>query len=135
MPREYRMQRRVQFSETDAARLVHFSNFFRYMEDAEHALWRDAGMSISSADRGIGWPRVAASFDYHRPLHFEDEFEVSIRIVTLASRTIKYACEITKDGEKIATGSLTIACVRRVPGEPMRATEIPPDIAARLSSV
>jgi acyl-CoA thioesterase FadM len=51
----------VQFSETDAAGIVHFSNFFRYFEDAEHALWREAGGSILDRDSAIGWPRVAAS--------------------------------------------------------------------------
>ena len=130
MKSEYRLRRRVQFYETDAAGMVHFSCFFRYMEEAEHALWREAGMSISSAGREIGWPRVAASFEYHRPLRFEDEFDVTIRVVAVAARTIEYACEITKDGSPVATGSLTIACVVRKPGEPMRATEIPADIAA-----
>ena len=37
---EHRLQRRVEFSETDAAGIVHFSNFFRYMEGAEHAFLR-----------------------------------------------------------------------------------------------
>ena len=44
---EFRLKRRVQFYETDAAGIVHFSTYFRYMEEAEHALWRDAGMSIA----------------------------------------------------------------------------------------
>ena len=48
MPSEYRLRRRVQFHETDAAGIVHFSWFYRYMEEAEHALWRQAGLSIHS---------------------------------------------------------------------------------------
>ena len=47
MPSEFRLRRRVQFYETDAAGMVHFSWFFRYMEEAEHALWREAGLSIA----------------------------------------------------------------------------------------
>ena len=73
---EYRYRRRVQFHEMDAAGIVHFSWFFRYMEEAEHALWRAAGLSIAPPGSDIGFPRVAASFDYHRPLRFEDEFDV-----------------------------------------------------------
>ena len=41
------MTRRVQFHETDLAGLVHFSIFFRYMEEAEHALWRAAGEKLN----------------------------------------------------------------------------------------
>ncbi|MFM8187245.1 MAG: acyl-CoA thioesterase [Pirellula sp.] len=38
--------RRVEFAETDAAGIVHFSSFFLYMEQAEHALFRSLGLSI-----------------------------------------------------------------------------------------
>ncbi|HCE02754.1 MAG TPA: acyl-CoA thioesterase, partial [Acidobacteria bacterium] len=44
---EFRLTRRVQFYETDSAGIVHFSVFFRYMEEAEHAMWRAAGLSIA----------------------------------------------------------------------------------------
>ena len=43
----FRYSRRVQFAETDLAGIVHFSWMFRYMEEAEHALWRAAGLSIA----------------------------------------------------------------------------------------
>jgi YbgC/YbaW family acyl-CoA thioester hydrolase len=86
---EYRLKRRVQFYETDAAGIVHFSWFPRYMEEAEHALWREAGLSIHAADTEIGWPRVAVSFEYHASLHFEDEFEVWIRIAAVTRRSIR----------------------------------------------
>ena len=80
--------RRVQFSETDAAGIVHFSNFFRYFEDAEHELWRKAGLSIHPEKSPIGWPRVAASCEFHRPLKFEQEFEVTCAISEMTKRTI-----------------------------------------------
>jgi acyl-CoA thioester hydrolase len=129
---EYRFTRRVQFYETDAAGIVHFSWFFRYMEEAEHALWRAAGISIHSPDAEIGWPRVAASFEYHRALRFEQEFEVRLRIAEMTKKTIRYGCVLAQGESRIATGELTIACVRRRPNEPMKAIEIPPDIAARF---
>ena len=44
MPQGFRYTRRVQFSETDLAGIAHFSTYFRYMEEAEHALWRAAGL-------------------------------------------------------------------------------------------
>jgi YbgC/YbaW family acyl-CoA thioester hydrolase len=129
---EHRLRRRVQFHETDAAGLVHFSCFFRYMEEAEHALWRAAGLSIAPPGSLIGWPRQEASFDYHRALHFEDEFEIDIRIVAIEERKIRYVCELTKDAKRVARGGLTIVCVSKRPGEAMRAMPIPPEIRARL---
>jgi acyl-CoA thioester hydrolase len=126
------MRRRVQFYETDAAGMVHFTSFFRYMEEAEHSMWREVGLSIAPEGAEMGWPRVAASFEYHRPLLFEQEFDVTIRVVAIAARTIEYVCEITRDGAKIATGSLRIACVRRRTGEPIKSVDIPPEIAERF---
>ena len=134
MPSEIHLKRRVQFYETDAAGIVHFSWFFRYMEEAEHALWREAGLSIHPGGSEIGWPRVATSFEFKRPLRFEDEFEVHLRIAEITRRTIRYACRIAQGEATIATGELTIACVRRVAGEPMKSIEIPAEIAARFQA-
>ncbi len=131
MPSEHRIKRRVQFYETDMAGIVHFSWFFRYLEEAEHAMWRDAGLSIAGG-AGIAWPRVEAAFEFHRPLKFEDEFEVHLRIVGKDARTIRYEGVISKDGERVAIGRMTIKCVSRKPGEPMRSMDIPPEIDSRF---
>ena len=129
---EYRLRRRVNFYELDSAGIVHFSWFFRYMEEAEHALWREAGLSIAAPDREIGFPRVSTTFDYHQPLRYEEEFEVHVRIAAIAQKTIRYTCLVQRGDARIASGSLTIACVSRTPGEPMRAIAIPDDIASRF---
>jgi acyl-CoA thioester hydrolase len=129
---EYRLRRRVHFYETDAAGIVHFSVFFRYMEEAEHALWREAGLSIHPFEGEIGFPRVATSFDFHQPLRFEQEFDVCMRIVAMTRKTIRYACLVMQGETRIATGSLTIVCVRQRGNEPMTAIEIPPEVSARL---
>ena len=132
MTSAYRLTRRVQFHETDAAGIVHFSWFFRYMEEAEHALWRAAGLSIAAPGAEIGWPRVAASFEFTKPLHFEDEFEVHLWITAKTKKTIQYKALIASAGETLASGSLIIACVSRRPGEPMKAINIPPEVDSRL---
>jgi acyl-CoA thioester hydrolase len=134
LPTEFRLRRRVQFYETDVAGIVHFSWFFRYMEEAEHALWREAGLSIHPTQSDIGWPRVSASCDFHRPLRFEQEFDVEIRVTDVTKRTISYSCVMTQDGQKIATGYLKIACVRKGTDGGMRSIDIPPEIAARFGS-
>ena len=128
---EYTLHRRVHFYETDAAGIVHFSNFFRYMEEAEHALWREAGLSIANRKAPVGFPRVAASFEYHRPRRVEDEFDVCIKVVAKSEKTMRYQCVLTKGDETIATGSLTIVCVSTAE-QPMKAVPIPPDIASRF---
>ena len=129
---EHRLRRRVQFYETDAAGIVHFSWYFRYMEEAEHALWREAGLSVAPPGSELHWVRVAASCEFHGALYFEQEFEVWIRIVAMTRNTIRYASLIARGDTRIATGTHTVGCVLIRPNEPLRSTNCPPEIAARF---
>ena len=129
---EHRYRRRVQFVEVDSARIVHFSHFFRYMEEAEHALWRAAGLSIATRGDGFGYPRVAASFEYHAPLQLEDEFDVHLRIVKITRASMAYACAVSRDGERIATGGLTVVCVTRGEDGRMVSAPFPDDVRNRF---
>jgi len=129
---EHTYHRQVQFPETDASGIVHFTNFFKYVEEAEHAMWRAAGLSIAVMDAELSWPRVAASFEFKRPLQFEAEFDVHLKVAEKTRKTIRYSAVLRKGGEEIAAGSLTIICVRRRPGEPARAMDMPLDIADRF---
>ena len=125
-------RRRVQFAETDLAGIVHFTWFFRYMEEAEHALWRAAGLTIARAGETAGWPRLSASFDFKAPLRFEDEFEVQVRIAEVTGRSLRYDFTIVKGGSLIGRGSIATAHVSKTPGEPMKALTLPAEVVARL---
>ena len=72
------------------------------------------------------------SFEYFRPLRFEEEFEAHLRIVEIAEKRIRYSCTLTCDGARVATGTMTIVCVSRKPNEPMKSIPIPAQILSRL---
>lgn len=133
MAHSYKIRRRVEFSETDMAGIVHFSNFYRYMESVEHAFFRSLGLSIAPGGE-IGWPRVHASFDFRKPLRFEEEFEVELLVKEKRARSLMYTIIVRKlDGTEVARGTLGVACIRKdaATGE-MRATQIPEEIAALI---
>jgi acyl-CoA thioester hydrolase len=131
----FRYHRRVQFAETDLAGIVHFSWMFRYMEEAEHALWRAAGLTVSSKGSDIGWPRVKATFEFRSPLHFEDEFEVHVRLTGVGTSRLEYEHTIVRGETLIGIGAMTVVAVRYVPGEGMRSIALPPDLVDRLRQV
>jgi YbgC/YbaW family acyl-CoA thioester hydrolase len=118
MPHEFKTIRRIEFAETDLAGIVHFSNFFRMMESAEHAFFRSLGFSIHSyvdsnePGRAIGWPRVSASCDYFRPLRFEDEVEIHLLVAEVRNRSIRYEFAFRKVGEsgEVARGTMAAVC-------------------------
>ena len=124
--------RRVEFAETDAAGMVHFSMFFRYMEEAEHALWRAAGLNIWESGENLSWPRISATFDFRSPLKFQDEFEVHTDMGTVTRSTIQWNHTVTRDGAVIGTGSIIAVCVEKAADGSMKSTEIPAALISRL---
>lgn len=139
MPSEYVFTRTVEFCETDAAGIMHFSNYFRFMEAAEHAFVRSLGLTIFETppqNPPIGWPRVAVSCEYKRPFRFEDKVEVHLKVTAKSEKSITYGFTFRKAGEKedCATGSVTVVCVTFREGR-MQATFIPKDFAEKIEAV
>ena len=128
---EYTLRRRVNFYEVDEARIVHFSNYFRYMEEAEFALWTSAGVSLEPGSE-FAFPRVAASFEYHAPLRFADEIDVRLQIAHIGTSSLRYKCEITRGTTPVATGTMTLVCVST---RDMRPVPLPADRLARVRAV
>lgn len=137
MAHTFHLQRRVTFAETDMAGIVHFSNFFRYMEETEHAFFRSLGLSIHMAvgGREVCWPRVNAACDYLNPLKFEDDVDIELRVAELAARSVTYRFTFTKAPDiLIARGTLTAVCAAfdEQAGR-LRAIDIPGLIRDKLS--
>lgn len=136
MPHEFTITRRVEFSETDMAGIMHYSNFFRFMETAEHGFFRSLGFSIvtTQTDPPVGWPRVHASCDFKQPLRFEDEVEVRLLVTEKRSKSLGYQFQFRKVGEPavIAVGKLTVVCVVKGTDGKMAASPIPAELAAKI---
>ena len=130
---QFTLRRRVQFSDVDSAGIVHFSVYFRYLEEAEHAMWRAAGLSIAPRGSDIGYPRVATSANYLQPLRFEDEADITIRVAAITRSTMRYACTVQRGDNIVAELGLTIVCVRTAPDGSFASTPLPPDVAARFA--
>lgn len=139
MPSEFKATRRVEFSETDMAGIVHFSNFFRYMETVEHAFWRSLGTSVvmTQFDPPLGLPRVHASCDYRRPLRFEDTVEMHLRVVEQRARSLSFQIRFTRvepgPAEEVAVGKLTVVCVQKNPDGTFQAVPFPDNIASQIT--
>lgn len=125
MTHRFSYRRRVEFVDTDVAGIMHFSNFFRFMEVAEHAFYRSLGFSVhpfqtESGDEApkVGWPRVHASADFRLPLQFEEEVEIELLIEEIRNKTLGYYFQFWKNPDSetervvAASGRFTVVCVR-----------------------
>ena len=112
MPITYTATRRVEFSDTDLAGIVHFSKFFLYMESVEQEFLRSIGTSVVTEFQGdrLGWPRMSASCDYKSPAFFQDELTVELRIIRKGNKSLTYGYTFTHNDTLIAEGEIGVAC-------------------------
>ncbi len=138
MPYEFQFMRRVEFSDTDMAGIMHFSNFFRFMEATETAFMRSLGLSVvlSTCGLDVCLPRVHAECDYQLPLRFEDEVLVHLLVEKKSARTLTYQFRFRKQNEnpelEVARGRLIVVCAARHPDGAMKAVALPKVLSDKL---
>lgn len=132
----YHTTRRVEFHDTDAAGIAHFSAFFRYMEEVEHEFLRHVGLSVMmrDAEGEISWPRVDVQCEYQGAVKFEDVLDIEVKIERLGSRSATYLFDFRHAGRPIATGQMTSVCCRLSPVGPPKSMEIPAAVLEKLKS-
>lgn len=120
-------RRRVEFRDTDAAGIVHFSAFFLWMESAEHELLRQAGIRVversevapqgadSVASPVVSWPRVSVSCDYIGAVRFGDEVDIAVTVADIGRTSVTYAFAFSAAGRPVATGRVVAVRCRMQP--------------------
>ncbi|MBI2511403.1 MAG: acyl-CoA thioesterase [Opitutae bacterium] len=140
MVSEFSITRTVEFAETDMAGIMHFSNFFRWMESCETAFYRSLGLPLISFVPGqvVGWPRVNATCDFRAPLRFNDTVEVRLFVKEIRTRAIVLLFQFRKttkgkaDPEICAQGEITAVCVTHDGKGGMTAAPIPETFRAKV---
>jgi YbgC/YbaW family acyl-CoA thioester hydrolase len=130
----FRTTRRVEFSDTDMAGIVHFARFFCFMEAAEHAYLRKCGLSVIGQWHGqaITFPRVHATCDYLRPARFEDVLDIDVMLEHIGRTSLRWGFTFHKGGEVIARGQIVTVLCRIRDDRTLEASEMPDDLRARL---
>ena len=148
----FRCRRIVEFRDTDAAGIAHFSAFFFWMESTEHEFLRELGMRVVdntpedeeslrrelASDEGIGgelevsWPRVSVSADYKAAVRFGDTLDVFIAVAEQGSSSITYCFRFESSGNLVATGTVVVVrCLMRRGMKPLP-VRIPAGISERM---
>jgi YbgC/YbaW family acyl-CoA thioester hydrolase len=126
--------RRVEFGDTDMAGIMHFANFFRFMESAETEFLRSLGMSVSWYEGGVkyGLPRVSAACDFRKPARFEDVLTIAVTVEKVGRRSVSYRFDFSKSDDPIAVGRITAVYCRTPGPQQLESLDLPPDLRAKL---
>ena len=122
------------------AGLVHFSNFFKYMETAERDFFEAAGVDLIRTEPGklVGWPRARAECKFSAPLRFGDTIDIHLAVKSVKDRAIDYQFRIfrrNKDGSRTQAGighMTTILAQVDESGE-LQSAELSDDLRKRIS--
>lgn len=140
MSYEHTSTRRIEFSETDMAGLVHFSNFFKYMETAERDFFETVGVDLIRTTPGelVGWPRARAECKFNAPLRFGDTIDIHLAVKAVKDRAIDYQFRIfrrNEDGTRTQAGKghMTTIFAQLLHGGELQSIELPEDLRARIT--
>jgi len=121
------LRRRIEWMDTDAAGIYHWTTVFRLAEAAEAALHTALGI----ADFTFGaTPRVAVQASFSRSLRFNDPVEVALTVTRLGRTSVEYALAISGEHGAAAEGSVKSCLIDRETG---RAIPWPDDVRRKLS--
>jgi acyl-CoA thioesterase FadM len=123
------VQKKVHWSDTDAAGIVWFPNFFGWFEDAEEELYASVlgrtRQSLLDAI-GFGMPRVEASAKYKAPVRAGQSIRIGIRSTLENPRRLRHDFEMRDEqGGLIAEGFVRVACVDMAAFTPR---DLPPEV-------
>jgi YbgC/YbaW family acyl-CoA thioester hydrolase len=105
---------RIQWSDTDASGHYHFTTAFRLFEAAEGELFAALGLLSETSGR---LPRVHASADFKRALHFRDLVTVQAVVEDVGRASLTLRFEIHRGDELCVEGRVVTVLLTRAEGE------------------
>lgn len=138
MNKPFVTQRRVEFSDTDMAGIVHFAKFYLYMESAEAEYFRSIGITLANRvthGPSHGWPRVASSCNYKSPAYFEDEIEVRLWVERVGVKSLSLRFEFWRGETHLVTGKSKCAYCQFLPDKPIKSLPIPDEWVKKFEEI
>lgn len=125
-PAEFRWPVRVYYEDTDAAGVVYYANYLKFLERARTEWLRARGFSQRRLlAEGVVFAVSRVVVDFLRPARFDDRLEVSVCLTARRRARLTLVQEIhAEDGTGIARATVEVACVdartfrpRRIPAQ------------------
>lgn len=120
---------RVFWEDTDAAGIVYYANYLKFMERGRTEWLRAKGVEQRrlAEDMGVGFAVREVHLDYLAPARLDDLLSVSSRVVDLSGASITFEQTVRRDRTILVTGRVKCAVMDIESGRPRR---IPKDLAA-----
>lgn len=132
----FQVEHRAQFSDTDAAGIVHFSTIFFWVEATEEALFRSLNLPFLKTDGAklSGFPRVRVECDYLSPVYREEVVTVELNPIEIGDKKIVWGFKARVGERAVAQGALTTVYAWREAQGAMMAALVPLNVKQSLEA-
>ncbi|WP_026573056.1 acyl-CoA thioesterase [Bacillus sp. UNC438CL73TsuS30] len=130
MKNEYKLK--VRWGDTDAAGIVFYPNFYKWMDEATHEYFAEIGFPISSLikDKQMNIPLLETHCQFKSPLFYEDEICITTTVELVKKKVFKATHLFTRGEQPIAEGYELRAWTSFENG--LKAIEIPDEIKQKM---
>lgn len=113
---------RVYWEDTDAAGVVYYANYLRFMERARTEWLRAMGFEQTAllAEHGVQFVVRSAAIEYLAPARFNDSLDVSAELAAARASLMTVAQQVRRGESVLATASIGIVCVNTRSFRPAR---------------
>ncbi|NUK29451.1 acyl-CoA thioesterase [Parageobacillus sp. VR-IP] len=128
---EYSFQ--VHWGDTDAAGIVFYPNFYKWMDAASHHFFATIGHSTWRLfqEEKIGMPIVEAKCQFHSPLFFEDQVCVKSTIAELREKSFRIQHQFFR-GEQLVAEGYEVRVWTKFGGDRPKAAPIPAELREKM---
>jgi acyl-CoA thioester hydrolase len=133
-PETFRLPVRVYYEDTDAAGVVYYANYLKYMERARTEWLSSLGFDVASFERlqGVAFAVHRVEIDYRLPARLGDRVEATLTLVELTRARMVVRQDVRRDGTVLTAAGVTLACLDRATFRP---TRIPAALYGRLEGL
>lgn len=127
------LQYKVRFGDTDAAGIVYYPNFYKWMDTATHEILESKGFGIFEIINGekISWPLLETHCQFHSPLVYRDVIEIHAQVTEIKNKIFKVSHTFKKGDITVAEG-YELRAWASFSGDKPKAVPIPEDIKLKL---
>ena len=105
---------RVRYAETDRMGLLHHANYLVYFEQGRTELLRQSGRTYKDVeDQGFYLVLAKIEVRYRQPARYDDVLTLRTTVTRTTPVRIEHKYEVLRNGQVLAEGSSTLACVDR----------------------
>jgi acyl-CoA thioester hydrolase len=129
----FRFAVRVYYEDTDAAGVVYYANYLKFMERARTEWLAAIGFPLAAFERehGVVFVVHRCEIDFRQPARLNDDLTVTVEVEHRGASRLVARQEVRRADDLLTAALVTLACVDAARWRPVR---IPEPLAQRMET-